>query len=104
MKAMGSFTKLAVFLAAYTAACLWSSKWATGTGAALWPPDAVLLIALLFEPPERWWWYLLGAVPVRWLVLSPTPQWFFWSCTSMIRSRRCCRRRSSAACCPTHRG
>src|SRR5258708_5698001 len=79
MKAIGSLTKLAAFLAAYLAACLWSSKWATGAGAALWPPDAVLLVALLFESPERWWWYVLAALPARLAVLPATPQWFFWS-------------------------
>ena len=78
MKPIGPFTKLAIFLAAYLAACAWSARWASGAGAAIWPPDAVLLVALLFDRPDRWWWYLLGALPIRWFVL-PAPQWLLWS-------------------------
>ena len=76
MKPIGPFGKLAIFLAVYLAACTWGAKWATGAGAALWPPDAVLLVALLFDRPERWWWYLLAAMPIRWFVLPQGPQWF----------------------------
>lgn len=79
MKTPGGLTKFALFLIAYLMACLWSAKWANGAGAAVWPPDAVLLIALLLDRPHRWWWYLLAALPVRWFALGSTPQWLAWS-------------------------
>jgi integral membrane sensor domain MASE1 len=79
MKTRGGLTKLALYLIAYSAACLWGGRWATGAGAALWPPDAVLLIALLFDRPDRWWWYALAALPVRMFALGSAPAWLFWS-------------------------
>src|SRR5262245_5791896 len=77
MKPIGSLAKFGLYLAAYTAACVWSARWASGAGAAIWPPDAVLLVALLFEQPNRWWWYLLAALPVRWFALGG-PYWLLW--------------------------
>jgi signal transduction histidine kinase len=79
MTTMSGLKRLALFVAAYSVACLWSDKWATGAGAALWPPDAVLLIALLVDRQTRWWWYILSALPVRWFALGATQQWLFWS-------------------------
>ncbi|NQU41199.1 MAG: MASE1 domain-containing protein [Lentisphaerae bacterium] len=32
---------------------------------ALWPPNAVLLVALLLQPRRRWWGYLLVALPAE---------------------------------------
>src|SRR5262249_49162059 len=64
---------------ACSAACLWGARWATGAGAALWPPDAVLLIALLSDRPERWWWYALAALPVRLFAFGAAPAWLLWS-------------------------
>jgi integral membrane sensor domain MASE1 len=79
MKTPRGLTKFALFLVAYSAACLWGARWATGAGAALWPPDAVLLIALLFDRPNRWWWYVLAALPVRVFALGSAPPWLLWS-------------------------
>lgn len=79
MKTPGGPTKLALYLIAYSAACLWGGRWATGAGAALWPPDAVLLIALLFDRPDRWWWYVIAALPVRLFTLGSAPPWLLWS-------------------------
>jgi signal transduction histidine kinase len=79
MKPIASLTKFAIYLAGYAVACVWSETWADGPGAAIWPPDAVLLLALLFERPGRWWWYVLGALPIRWFVLGPAPQFVLWS-------------------------
>ena len=76
---MSGLKKLVVFVVAYSAACLWSDKWAAGAGAAVWPPDAVLLIALLVDRQTPWWWYILSALPVRWLALGSAPQWLLWS-------------------------
>ena len=79
METTGAFKKLALFLVAYLAACLWSDHWATGLGAAVWPPDAVLLIALLVDRQTPWWWYVLSALLVRWFALGSAPSWLFWS-------------------------
>jgi signal transduction histidine kinase len=79
MKTPGGFTKFALFLVAYLAACLWGARWATGAGAALWPPDAVLLIALLVDRPTRWWWYVIAGLPIRWFAVGSGPEWLFWS-------------------------
>jgi PAS domain S-box-containing protein len=45
--------------------------------APLWPPDAVLLAALLLTSPRRWWVYVLVTVPIR-LVPSLAPGVPFW--------------------------
>jgi two-component system sensor histidine kinase UhpB len=77
MDRLSPLIKLALFEAVYLAACLWGMAWARGAGAALWPPDAVLLAALLLDRPERWWLYILGALPVRVAVLTASPLWLF---------------------------
>ena len=38
------------------------------TKAALWPPNAILVAALLLTPVRRWWMYLLTVVPAHILV------------------------------------
>src|SRR5262245_31435726 len=78
MKTIGALLKLAAFLVVYLTACLWSERWANGLGAAIWPPDAVLLVALLVDPETPWWWYVLGALPVRWFAIESAPTWLLW--------------------------
>src|SRR6187402_1944188 len=34
----------------------------------LWPPNAILLAALLLAPQRSWWVVLLAAFPAHWLV------------------------------------
>ena len=36
----------------------------------IWPPNAVVLAALLLEPPRRWWIYLVAALPAHLLVVG----------------------------------
>jgi hypothetical protein len=55
MNTSRTLKKLAAFFVVYLAACLWADKWANGLGAALWPSDAVLLIALLVDRETPWW-------------------------------------------------
>ena len=64
-----------VFLTGYLAACIFGNR--LPSPAPLWPPDAVLLAALLLTPERRWWIYLLVAVPIRLLpALTPAiPMW-----------------------------
>ena len=33
------------------------------TPSAIWPPNAILLAALLMHSPRDWWWLLLAALP-----------------------------------------
>jgi len=49
--------------------------------APFWPPDAVLLTALLLSPRRHWWFYLLAPLPIRMLVATPSnvPDWFLIS-------------------------
>lgn len=44
---------------------------------AIWPPNAILLVALLLTPPRRWWVYLLAAVPAHYAAQAPlgVPIW-----------------------------
>src|SRR4051812_35391868 len=35
------------------------------TPSVLWPPNAILAIALLVTPPSQWWLYLAAAFPVH---------------------------------------
>ena len=34
----------------------------------LWPPNSVLVSALLLAPPRRWWLLILAALPAHWIV------------------------------------
>ena len=51
------------FGAAYLAAYIYGNG--LPTPAPLWPPDAILLSALLLTSPRRWWIYLLITLPIR---------------------------------------
>ena len=58
------------FAAAYLAAYVYGNG--LPSPAPLWPPDAILLSALLLVPPRRWWIYLLITIPIRMLpALAP---------------------------------
>jgi signal transduction histidine kinase/integral membrane sensor domain MASE1 len=63
------------FAAAYLAAYIYGNG--LPSPAPLWPPDAILLSALLLTTPRRWWIYLLITVPIRMLpALAPgVPGW-----------------------------
>ena len=63
------------FATAYLAAYLYGNG--LSSPAPLWPPDAILLSALLLTPPRRWWIYLLITFPIRMLpALAPgVPIW-----------------------------
>jgi signal transduction histidine kinase len=37
----------------------------------LWPPSAVLLLAMLFTPRRTWWTFILAALPAHLLAVSP---------------------------------
>src|SRR5215472_1760639 len=66
-------------LLGFTAAYLVAYMYGNGlpSPAPLWPPDALLLSALLLAPPRRWRLYLLSILPIRMLpVLAPgVPPW-----------------------------
>src|SRR4030095_11153325 len=34
----------------------------------LWPPNAILVAALLLTPPRAWWVLFLAALPAHWIV------------------------------------
>jgi signal transduction histidine kinase/integral membrane sensor domain MASE1 len=51
------------FAAAYLAAYVYGNG--LPSPAPLWPPDAILLSALLLASPRRWWIYLLITIPIR---------------------------------------
>jgi len=76
-----AIARLVVFELGFLAAYVWGMTYARSQGgAAMWPPDAVLLAALLLDDPKRWWWYILGALPIRLLVMTPPlPAWFIWA-------------------------
>jgi signal transduction histidine kinase/integral membrane sensor domain MASE1 len=63
------------FAAAYLAAYVYGNG--LPSPAPLWPPDAILLSALLLSSPRRWWLYLLLTLPIRMLpAFAPgVPTW-----------------------------
>src|SRR5262245_23740159 len=67
-----------VFGAAFFLAYLYGMQFHHTSSSPFWPPDAVLLSALLLTPPKRWWLFLLLTLPIRWFVAVPagTPAWF----------------------------
>ena len=38
----------------------------------VWPPNSILMAALMLAPPRRWWAYLLAALPAHVLIQSQT--------------------------------
>jgi len=55
---------LAVALAYYAGAHIGALlKIPPSTPSAIWPPNAILLAALLMHSPRDWWWLLLAALP-----------------------------------------
>jgi PAS domain S-box-containing protein len=38
----------------------------------VWPPNSILMAALMLTPPRRWWVYLLAALPAHILIQSQT--------------------------------
>ncbi len=56
---------ISYYLAAKTSLSL---RFSGSTKAALWPTNAVLVVALLLTPVRRWWMYLLAVVPAHLLV------------------------------------
>jgi PAS domain S-box-containing protein len=69
---------LLLFSTAFFLAYLYGMSFHHISSAPFWPPDAVLLCALLLTPRRKWWLYLLAPLPIRLLVAVPpdTPAWF----------------------------
>jgi signal transduction histidine kinase/integral membrane sensor domain MASE1 len=74
-----SAVPLLVFTVAYLAGYIYGNGLpsAVPLPAPLWPPDAILLSALLLSPPRRWRLYVLLTLPIRLLpILAPgAPLW-----------------------------
>ena len=68
-----------VFAAAYLAGYVYGNGLPSPVPlpAPFWPPDAILLSALLLASPRRWWMYLLITLPIRMVpALAPgVPTW-----------------------------
>jgi PAS domain S-box-containing protein len=45
----------------------------------IWPPNAILLAALLLAPPRRWGWYLLAVLPTHLLLAPQYPSGVPWA-------------------------
>jgi PAS domain S-box-containing protein len=69
---------LLLFSTAFFLAYLYGMSFHHISSAPFWPPDAVLLCALLLTPRQKWWLYLLAPLPIRLLVAVPSdiPAWF----------------------------
>ena len=67
------FLKGAIVGVAYYAGALvgFALKFPSHSPSALWPPNSVLLAALLLLPTRQWWVVLLGAFPAHLLVQLP---------------------------------
>src|SRR5437660_1591119 len=57
----------------------------------IWPPNAILLVALLLVPTRRWWLVLLAVLPAHVLVnvqtgvgLSTTLGWYVTNCAEAV--------------------
>ncbi|HEU0178900.1 MAG TPA: PAS domain S-box protein [Blastocatellia bacterium] len=70
--------KVLLFSTAFYLAYAYGMLFHHVSAAPFWPPDAVLLCALLLARPRRWWLYLLAPLPIRLLVAVPPdiPTWF----------------------------
>jgi PAS domain S-box-containing protein len=70
-----------LFSAAFYLAYQYGMSFRHVNAAPFWPPDAVLLTALLLAPRRHWWFYLLAPLPIRMLVATPSnvPDWFLIS-------------------------
>jgi PAS domain S-box-containing protein len=77
----GSIPGLLLFFAAFYAAYLYGMSFGNMSSAPFWPPDAILLSALLLTPRRTWWVYLLAPLLIRLLVATPpdAPIWFLLS-------------------------
>jgi PAS domain S-box-containing protein len=63
------FTGAVVGLAYYVGALVgFALKFPSHSPSALWPPNAILLAALLLLPTRQWWLVLLGAFPAHLLI------------------------------------
>ena len=70
-----------LFCAAFYLAYLYGMSFHHVSAAPFWPPDAVLLSALLLSPRRHWWFYLLAPLPIRVLTdpAAGIPLWFLIS-------------------------
>jgi len=68
------FLKGAVVGVAYYVGALvgFALKFPSHSPSALWPPNSILLAALLLLPTRQWWVVLLGAFPAHLLVQLPS--------------------------------
>jgi two-component system, LuxR family, sensor kinase FixL len=60
-----------LFAAAYVLAYRFGMAFSASSAAPFWPPDAVLLTALLLSPPSRWWILVGVALPIRLFTAVP---------------------------------
>jgi len=69
---------LLLFSTAFFLAYAYGMSFHHNSSAPFWPPDAILLCALLLTPRQKWWLYLLAPLPIRLLVAVPPdiPAWF----------------------------
>src|SRR5262245_7918763 len=85
-------TGLVVGAAYYAGALIgFALKFPDDAVSALWPPNAILLAALLLTPTRSWWAVLLGALPAHFAVQlqSSVPLlmilcWFISNCAEAI--------------------
>ena len=70
-----------LFCAAFYVAYVYGMWFSQTSASPFWPPDAILLSALLLSPRRHWWFYLLAPLPIRIFVAAPAnfPLWFLIS-------------------------
>src|SRR5256885_15260499 len=81
-------TGLWVFLAYYVGAKVgFALTFRPHPVSVLWPPNSILVAALLLTPPRVWWFILLAALPAHWMaqLQSQVPPamilcWFVSNC------------------------
>jgi PAS domain S-box-containing protein len=62
---------LVLFSTAFYLAYVYGMSFHHNSSAPFWPPDAILLCALLLTPWRRWWLYLIVTLPIRLSVAVP---------------------------------
>lgn len=69
---------LALFSFAFYLAYLYGMSFRHVSASPFWPPDAVLLAALLLTRRRVWWLFLLAPIPIRFFIETPpdVPVWF----------------------------
>lgn len=75
---------LAVFAIVYFVVYTYAINDTQISGAPFWPPDSVLLCALLLSPPRTWLLFAALTLPLRLLAPTPVeiPTWFLLTCVA----------------------